>query len=44
MASTTKAHEIKKKNKARNLGKTRKKALAKKGSTPSRAKLFGDAK
>lgn len=42
MASTTKAHEIKKKNKSRNLGKAAKKERQRKGSTPSKAKLFGD--
>lgn len=44
MASTTKAHMTKLKNKTRALGKSRKKALAKNGSTPSKSKLFGDAK
>jgi hypothetical protein len=42
MASTTKAHMTKQKNKTRALGKARKKHLAKNGSTPAKAKLFGD--
>ena len=42
MASATKAYKVKKRTKSKNAGRDRKKELAKQGSTPSAAVLFGD--
>lgn len=44
MASNTKVFKTRKRLKNRSMGKKRKKALAKKGTTPSQQELFGDAK
>jgi len=42
MASVTKVFKVRKKLKARKQGRIRKNRLAKQGSTPTKAALFGD--
>ena len=43
MGSIMKTFKARKKNKTRNLGRARKAALQNKGSTPSKAEVFGDS-
>jgi hypothetical protein len=44
MASCTKVYEIQSRNKHKKMGRKRKNKLAKLGSTPTRAEVFGDVK
>jgi len=44
MASCTKVYEIQCRNKRKKMGRKRKNKLAKVGTTPSRAEVFGDVK